>query len=112
MLVQWHDQGVAPCIYLPPTTMEPILVICPRLTPLSKLTAGNQITRLLGLSAMARKIRWEKVITALKATCTKCGRMIKQNEIKRASFKEMICPACGTIFDPLEKPKPDPSAHE
>jgi predicted RNA-binding Zn-ribbon protein involved in translation (DUF1610 family) len=54
---------------------------------------------------MARKIHWDKVFAALNTTCTKCGRVIKPNEIMRVNFEEMICPACGTIFDPLVKRK-------
>jgi predicted RNA-binding Zn-ribbon protein involved in translation (DUF1610 family) len=57
---------------------------------------------------MARKIDWDKVLTTLKTTCTKCGRVIKPNEIKSTDFEKMICPACGAIFDPLDKRNPDP----
>lgn len=58
---------------------------------------------------MARKIDWDKVLTPLKTTCGKCGRVIRPNEIKTAHFERMICPACGAILNPLEKRNPDPS---
>ena len=56
-----------------------------------------------------KKVNLQKVLASLNANCPKCGRVIKPNEISRLKFKGMICPACGAIFDPLDKPKPDPS---
>jgi predicted RNA-binding Zn-ribbon protein involved in translation (DUF1610 family) len=59
---------------------------------------------------MARKIHWDKVLASLNTTCTKCGRVIKPNEIMRVNFKEMVCPACGAIFDLLEESTPSTSS--
>ena len=55
---------------------------------------------MLDLSAMARKIHWEKARASLNTVCTKCGYPIPPQEIRRVTFYEVLCPKCGERFIP------------
>jgi ribosomal protein S27AE len=45
-----------------------------------------------------QKINLEKVLASLNTLCPKCGCSIEPARIRRVSFDEMVCPACGARF--------------
>ena len=55
---------------------------------------------LLSLVPSRKKIDLQKVMAALDRDCPKCSYTITPAEIKRVSWAEIECPACGARFDP------------
>jgi ribosomal protein S27AE len=49
------------------------------------------------------KIDLQKVLASLNKTCPKCGHEITPAQIKRVSWDEIECPACGERFVPQKR---------